>query len=190
MLFIRLFVVVVFINLLCIRPFVVKFTLAFDFCVSVGEFNMLWKWNQSNQMCVSCFLFVCTISTLNILIRLFGFVFIQSSFCAHRIFCVNMMCFSLFLQELSARVKFTDVVKRLEKIATTKVNKTKGEIVSKFFKSIIDLQQKFHDECGPDAVSLWHCIPTCTWHWNWQFYSWLSFLGCQFLPVSSTFCAA
>lgn len=68
------------------------------------------------------------------------------------------MCVLLFSQELSARVKFTQVVTRLEKISNTKDHKTKAELVSKFFKSIFDLQKKFRDEVGPDAVSLRHFV--------------------------------
>lgn len=50
------------------------------------------------------------------------------------------------------RVKFTDVVKRMEKIAAAKDYDTKVQILDKFFKVIFDLQQKFRADVGPNGV--------------------------------------
>lgn len=54
---------------------------------------------------------------------------------------------------LAARVQFAQVVKRMERIATSEL-KSKPEILGKFFNSIFDLQKKFHDEEGPEAVNI------------------------------------
>lgn len=51
-------------------------------------------------------------------------------------------------------MKFTDVVKRFEKIAATREHKVKAELVGKFFKSIFELQERFRNEEGPDAVNI------------------------------------
>lgn len=50
-------------------------------------------------------------------------------------------------------MKFTQVVKRMEKIAAINILEQKKEILRKFFESIFDLQTKFHDEEGQQAVS-------------------------------------
>lgn len=51
-------------------------------------------------------------------------------------------------------MKFTQVVKRMEKIAATHILEQKKEILRNFFGSISDLQTKFHDEEGEQAVNI------------------------------------
>lgn len=56
------------------------------------------------------------------------------------------------LQELASRIKFTEIVTRLEKASVTTNLEQKKKIVSKFFNAILNLQKELKAEEGPEAV--------------------------------------